>query len=491
VSFKKTLLKNIITLGGYNYISQIATFLSSIVLSRLLLPEEYGFVALITVFTGFVIIFADAGLTFAIIRSDYGRTYHKAMNLLSFYIGVALFLIMLLLAYPIAYFYNDISLMVPTMVMSSVFIIGAFTIVPMAILSKQLDFGEVGKIRLIANLVSIVMMIFLAWLGLSIWALILPQLLLHLIQYVLSEYKVRIGFKFYKLSYPLLAYRKTKSLITNLSSFNMINYWSRNADNLIIGKFYSSGELGIYNRAYKMLQLALSLISGLFGTVLYPSLKKFKSEGGDINSEYNNILGIISIINFPVGAILILIPETFVRVLWGENWMMVAELLPYFGILILFQTILSTTGHIFILKEKEKDFMWLGVVSAIIMVVSIVIGAFYSVKVIAISYTVCFLIVIVPFYLYFGFYKVFGFQTKTLVKFWAPKIILSLGVLAGELLNQNYIVYIFTLLFAVHLVYFQRNDLKNIRLLLVQKVKTMNNSKEKNEPVITPGTDYE
>ena len=119
-------------------------------------------------------------------------------------------------------------------------------------------------------------------------------------QYIFFEYKVRIGFKFYKLSYPIVAYRKTKSLMENLSGYNLVNYWARNADNLIIGKVYSSYDLGIYNRAYKMLQLALSLISGLFGTVLYPSLKKFKSEGGNVNEEYSSILGIISIINFPV-----------------------------------------------------------------------------------------------------------------------------------------------------------------------------------------------
>ena len=70
-------------------------------------------------------------------------------------------------------------------------------------------------------------------------------------------------------------------------------------------------------------------------------------------------------INFPLCAILILIPELFVRVLWGENWILVADLLPYFGILIIFQTLVSTTGHIFILLEREKTFMHIGVVSAI------------------------------------------------------------------------------------------------------------------------------
>lgn len=469
MTFKKELLKNIITLGGYNYISQIAVFLSSIVLSRLLLPEEYGFVALITVFTGFVTVFADAGLSFAIIRSDYGRTYHKAVNNLSLLIGALLFIIMLLLAYPIGYFYGDQTLVLPTMVMSTVFIFGAFTIVPAAILTKNLDFNYIGRFRLIANLVSISIMILLAYLGFSYWSLIIPVILLHIMQYVFFEYKVRIGFKFYKLSYPIVAYRKTKSLMANLSGYNLVNYWARNADNLIIGKVYSSYDLGIYNRAYKMLQLALSLISGLFGTVLYPSLKKFKSEGGNVNVEYSSILGIISILNFPLGAILILIPELFVRILWGDNWIPVAELLPYFGILIIFQTLIGTSGHIYILLEREKTFMQIGVVSAIILVISIIIGAFYSVKIIAISYTLGFMLIIVPVNLYFGFIKTFGFPISNIMKFWVPKVFIGILVLIAQLFNQDIWIYSLMILYGIHLTYFQRNDLKRLKQMLMVK----------------------
>ncbi|MEZ5082516.1 MAG: oligosaccharide flippase family protein [Bacteroidales bacterium] len=384
MSFRKSLFKNLLTLGGYNYSSQLANFLASIILSRLLLPEEYGYVALITVFTGFVTIFSDAGISYAIIRSDYGRTFWRAVTNLSFYIGVCLFFIMLLLAYPLAWFYNDMTLVVPTMVMSFIFIASALKIAPMAVFTKQLNFNYVGKVRLIANLVSIAMMIIMAFMGFSYWSLILPQILMHLVEFILFEYKLRLGVKLYPFYYTRAAFRKTRSLLTNISGFNLVNYWARNADNLIIGKFYSSYDLGIYNRAYKMLQLSLSLITGLFGTVLYPSLKKFKSEGGDLNPEYGSLLGIISLLNFPISVVLILIPRLFVRILWGENWMLVADLLPYFGILIMFQTLISTTGHIYLLLEHERRFMLIGVGSSILIGYSL-FWEHFSVEAVAIS----------------------------------------------------------------------------------------------------------
>jgi teichuronic acid exporter len=470
VTFKKKLFKNILTLGGYNYASQIVAFLSSIVLSRLLLPEEYGFVALITVFTGFVTIFTDAGISVGIIRSDYGSAYQKALHNLSIYIGLLLFLIMVLLAYPIAYFYDDPNLMIPTMVMSTIFIFTAITIVPGAILAKNLNFNYLGKTRFFASLISIALMIIMAYLGFSYWSLIIPTILLQAMQYVFFEYKARVGFKLYKLGYPIIGYRKTKSLMKNLGSFYMVNYWARNADNLIIGKLYSSYDLGIYNRAYKMLQLSLSLISGLFGTVLYPSLKKLKSEGGHVKKEFNNILGVISILNFPVGAILILVPELFVKILWGENWLQVAEILPYFGILIIFQTLVGPAGQIFILMEKERMFMIIGIISAVILVLSIVIGAFYSVKLIAISYCVCFMVIILPLYIFYGFYRALGFDLADILKFWIPKMIIAYLLLIALIFNFESWVFGLVILYGIHLFYFQRNDLNKLRNLIMTKI---------------------
>ena len=470
MSFKKSLFKNLLTLGGYNYSSQLANFLASIILSRLLLPEEYGYVALITVFTGFVIIFSDAGISYAIIRSDYGRTFHKAVMNLSLYIGVLLFFIMLLLSYPLALFYNDLTLVVPTMIMSVIFLASALNIAPMSIIAKNLDFKYIGQVKLIANVISIALMIIMAFLGFSYWSLIIPQIFIQLTQFVLFEYKVRLGLKIYPFSYTRVAFKKTRSLLANISGFNLINYWARNADNLIIGKFYSSYDLGIYNRAYKMLQLSLSLITGLFGTVLYPSLKKFKSEGGDINPEYGSLLGLISLLNFPIGVVLILMPRFFVRILWGENWMLVADLLPYFGILVIFQTLISTTGHIYLLLEHERRFMILGVVSSIMMVSAIIFGSIYSMNAVAISYTFCYMVFIVPLHVWYGFYKSFGFNFAFILKFWMPKIVMGLAMMVGVYYELQQLLYVVMAVYLAHLLFNQRSELSKVKNLISQKI---------------------
>lgn len=466
MSFKKTFYKNILNLGQYNYASQIAIFLSSIVLSRLLLPSEYGYFALIIVFTGFINLFTNAGLSFSIIRSDYGKTYHKAVGNLSFYIGLILFLLLAVFAYPIAIFYNDKSLIIPIIVISTTYIIGSFKIAPMGVLLKRLDFNYVGKARFFSNIGSIILMIILASLGFSYWALLIPQFLIHIIQYLMFENRVKLGFKLHKISYTIVAFRKTKNLLLNLSSFNLINYWALNSDNLIIGRLYSSYDLGIYNRAFRMLKLTTSLIAGLFSTVLYPSLKKYVSDGGNFRSEYDSILGVISLVNYPIIAVLILMPKIMVRILWGENWMMVADYLPFFGILIMFDTLMTTTGQIFILLEKERVLMKIGIVFGILRILTIIIGSLISVKGIVMAIVIANLGLFIPLKLYIMFYRTFGYSFRYLVNFWVPKIIIGILFFVLVILKLEMWLIISMVIYLVHIVYYQRNDLIKLKPMI-------------------------
>lgn len=467
MSFKKSLFKNIITLGGYTYGTQIANFLASIVLARLLIPEEYGYVALITVFSGFVNLFADAGLSFSIIRSDYGYTFHRATSNLALYIGVMLCLILIILAWPISIFYDDPTLIWPTLLVSINYIFAGLSIVPKAIVSKNLDFNYVGKVRFIANGASIIGMITMAFLGFSYWSLIVPIVFIQIIQYSLFERKVKIGFRFYKFAYVVAAFKKTKSLLLNLSGFNLVNYWAANADSLLIGKYYSNYDLGIYNRAYKLMQFMLSMVSGLFGTVVYPSLMKFKSSGGDFRKEYGSILGVISIITYPLGALMIMIPKQIVWLLWGENWLLVAEFLPYFGILILFQPLMVNNGQIFILLEKEKTFMYFGIFESLIRIIAMVIGAFFSVKGIVIARVISYLVLIIPLGLYIAFYKSFNFSISFIFKFWLPKVILGSLIFTFVITENQILVIACSLLYLLHILHYQRNDLYKLKSILL------------------------
>ena len=123
MSFKKNFFKNLLISGGYNYLSQLVTFVASFVTSRLLTPNDFGLVGLIAVFSGFITIFSDSGLSMAVIRSGYKQTYYRGLNFLSLVIGCMLCIAMIALIYPIAYFYQNSGIILPGIAIAFLFII--------------------------------------------------------------------------------------------------------------------------------------------------------------------------------------------------------------------------------------------------------------------------------------------------------------------------------------------------------------------------------
>lgn len=441
VSFKASFFRNVLISGGYNYLAQGLTFLSSIIIARLLSPENYGLVGLITVFTGFVSVFSDSGISLAIIKSDYGYSYHKALESVAIIIGVMLFILTAIMAYPIALFYKNSSLIYPTIVLASTFVFRSLSLVRGALLSKALAFGYLGKVVLINTSITILLTIVLAYYGAQHWAIIIPQIVSAVLTFILYERRLGFKFKLYPFRYVRIAYRYTKTLIGSLIGFNLVNYWARNSDNLLVGKFYGVNDLGIYNRAYSLLMFPLSLITGLMGTVLYPSLKKLKNEGGDIYAEYMYVLKIISFLVFPISFILLLFPDLLVHLLWGDKWKQVAPLLPYFGILIFSQPLLSSVGNFLVLQEKEKTLMYSGWIGAVLTISSICFGAMFSLIAIVQCYALGFIIFVLPFNIIYIFYHTLQFRLKMLLKFWLPVILISISLWLSCFFNIRPLLY--------------------------------------------------
>lgn len=471
VSFKKNFLKDIFILGGYSYSSNLIGFLSSIVLARLLLPEEYGVVAMITVFTNFIMIFSDAGLGADIIRSNYGTTYYKAMFNLSLLIGILLFLFMCLLAYPLALFYGNMQLILPTILISTQFIFRGMSLAHCALIMKKLKFSFIGKLDLYANIFMVALMILLAALNFSYWALIIPVVITEFIKYLLYTKYTHLPFKIYPFAYTLAAYSKARSIIWNITGVGIFQYWSKNMDKLLVGKQYGEASLGVYARGGRFFDLSLRLISRLFGTVLYPSLKKLEDNRGPVHTEYLSILGIISIINFPIAVILILLPESLVLFLWGANWSEAAIFLPYFALLILIHTMIQTMDDLFKLYRKEHQLLIISFVSATIMIIAIALGSMVSALRVAQYLTLFYLAVIMPFQLIYGFILTLGYSTGKILTFWGPKLILS-NALLYAIWNHLFLLKIILLTtYLVHLVYFQWSDLIKLYYFTKEKLK--------------------
>ncbi|CAN5685672.1 O83 family O-antigen flippase [soil metagenome] len=434
MSFKKNFFKNLLISGGFNYLSQLVNFVASFITSRLLTPKDFGLVGLIAVFSGFITIFSDSGISMAVIRSGYRQTYYRGLNFLSLSIGFILCISTIGLMYPIAFFYDNDDIVLPGIAIAFLFIIKSLSIVPMAVLQKEMRFGTAGSILFISTLAGTIGTIIMAYAGFKHWSLIWPQYITAIVSFIiLYKYSphlyAKTGVAVIKKSFLF-----ARKLISSLLGFNMINYWARNADNLIVGKYYGTADLGIYNRAYMLLMMPLNLITGIFSSVLLPSFVKHKNEGGNVESEYYFILKVISLINLPIAIILILFPDALVRLLWGENWLAVAKLLPYFGLLVMTQTLISTLGSLMVVQKEERALMYTGWIGAAFMVTGIVVGAMISLTAIAAFYSLAYIVLVLPFNVIYVF-KIRLKFVSVIISFWLPKILLSL-IIWGAIYND-------------------------------------------------------
>ena len=440
MSFKKTFLKNLFILGSYNLSTQLSSFLLSVIASRLISPESFGLVGLITVFTGFIATFSDNGISQVVIRSPYGSIYHKGLFALAVITGFLSCILTLFLVYPVSFFYSNPEIIYPGIAIAFLFVVRSLYIVPLGLLQKKLAFSYIGKINLFAGIINIVAVVLLALLGLQYWALILPQFLVAFYLFAAFNHRIRLV-PSRRWAVVKKTFQITRKIIGSMLGFNIVNYWSRNLDNLLAGKLYGPFALGIYSRGYSMLNFSLVAISGLFSSVLYPSLVKLKTESGNVQAEYYFILKIISIINIPAAFILLIFPETISLLLWGKNWIGVSYLLPYFGLLMLTQTLLSTAGNILLLEHKERNMMVGGWISSAFMMGGIVLGSLFSIVKIAAFYSLFYILLVLPFNMVYLYYKTLGHSISLMLKFWMPKILVSLLMWMAIYYSNDYVLY--------------------------------------------------
>jgi len=472
-SFKRGLFNNILVAGSYTYLSQGLTFLASTLLSRLLAPESYGIVGLITVFTGFIMVFSDGGLSYALIRSDFGRTFQKVLTNLSWMLGATLFLLTVAAAWPIAHFYKNPGLIAPIIALSTTFIFKSMGLAQGALLAKNLDFGYIGKVTLLSTAISIGLSIPLAFFGAGYWALIFPQIAAAIVTSVLYEKKVRLGFKIYSRPYIVVVFRHTKKLIGSVIGFSSVNYWSRNTDNMIVGKWYGAADLGIYNRAYSLLMLPLNLVTGLFNNILFPNLKKLQSRNGDIENEYYFVLTIISLITYPLVLLFVMFPNELVGILWGRSWMRVAGLLPYFGLLIFTQSLMSTSGHLLILQKKERAFMISGWLTALFLISFIILGATISLKGIAQFYSLAYILFVIMMNVFYIYIRTLGMNKTRVYSFWLPKVAISLLLWISLYFDLNSMRDVMIAVFTLYVLLTSWQELKKIAGKAVNKFRVV------------------
>lgn len=293
-------------------------FLFSIVLARLLTPEDYGIVAMVVIFFAIAQTFVDSGFSSAIVRKK-DRTESDLSTCFYFNIFVGLgFYILLFLCSPfIADFYDQPILSPIVKISGLTVLINSLCIVQQAQFTIRIDFKTQAKITLTSTVISGILGILLAYLGYGVWALVWQgvtgSFVRMILFWILSKWRPRESFS--KDSFHYLFGYGSKLLASGLLDTTYNNIYP-----IVIGKFYSPAQLGNFSRAQGWASLPSSNITGVLQRVTFPVLTEIQVDDERLATSYRKLLRMSAFVVFPLMMLLAAVASPLVRVVITAKW---------------------------------------------------------------------------------------------------------------------------------------------------------------------------
>ncbi len=300
-------------------LSQGLGIIFGIFLARMLSPDEFGLIGMITIFISISQVFVDSGLSQSLIRkqnctsSDYSTIFW--VNLA---IGVVCYILLWVSAPCIADFYGNSELVSITRVTSILIIIGSVTLIQQTILTKDVDFKTLTKSSIIGTLISGVASIILAFCGFGVWSLVwrsvINQSVRSAILWLQNRWKP-------ELIYSKITLKEHFRFGSNILIISIISAIYKNISNLIIGKSYSEKILGYYTNADQYSMMPSATITAITGKVSYPVLSEMQNDDMKLKANVNKLITNVMYISFAVMFGLAAMAEPLIGVVLGAKWL--------------------------------------------------------------------------------------------------------------------------------------------------------------------------
>ena len=373
---------------------QVLQFTTLIILARLLLPEDFGLMASAMVVIGFVNVFRDLGLSAALIqKQNLSDELFSSVFWLSVTTGLIMMVALIIFSPYIANFYNVNTLVPILQVLSLSFLFSGLSAVQQALLEKELKFKTISKIELFATSLAAVTGITMAILKFGIWSLVLQNLVFAFT--VSSLFWIRLS----KRPKFFFKWREIKSIYNfsaNLAGFNILNYFVRNADYILIQKFLGEQQLGYYTLAYRLMLFPLKNITSVMTRVMFPLLSKIQSDNKRFRHIYLKLVNTISLLTFPLMLGLVAVSDNFVIVVFGAKWQPVTTLVLILAPLGLLQSIYTPAGIIYQAKGRTDWWFRWGLFTGVLFVTAFWIGLEWGIIGVALAYLIVNVITFYP-----------------------------------------------------------------------------------------------
>ena len=371
-NIKQKSIKGAFWEGIHNGGATLLAFISTIVLARLLTPEDYGYVGMIAIFIAVAESLVNGGFGAALIQKkrpteiDYSTVFFLNIG-----VSIVLYAILFVFAPIIASFYHMAMLSEVLRVQGLIIIINAFKLVQDNILRKNLQFKTIAIVEISVAIVALGLVIYLAWRGFGVWALVVWRLFIGITTtiayWIIGKWK------------PLMSFSKRS--MKELFSFggfilcsSIINQIYTNVQGLLIGHKYSAAIMGYYSKAQNAESLSSSLLSKIGNNVSFPVLAEFQDNRNALINVLRKMTKMLLFVTIPLMMLLLLIAEPIFVLLYSERWL---ASVPYFRILCfmgVFTCVEGVGNNAIAAIGKGKTYFFQNLVKKVIGIIIIVCG---------------------------------------------------------------------------------------------------------------------
>src|ERR1035437_1971111 len=366
----------------WSFIDSIAgqgiTFITGIILARMLSPKEFGLIGMLTIFSAISQSFIDSGFRQALIRkqnctqADYSTVFY--FNIV---VGAFLYILLFVCAKSISHFFHEPVLKELIRVLGLGLIISSFTIIQSTILTKRIDFKLQTKISVIASLISGIISIYMAYTRWGIWSLVA----LSLVKYTINSLLLWLWNKWRPIWYfSQNSFKELFSFGSKLLMSGLIDTIYSNVYYLVIGKYFAATELGYYTRADQFQSLPSSNLHGVIGRVSYPVLITLQNDIPRLREAYKKIIKSTMLITFVLMLGMAAIARPMVLTLVGEKWepcVIYLQMLCFVG---MFYPLHALNLNILQVKGRSDLFLRLEIIKKALAFPIIIIGVILGIK---------------------------------------------------------------------------------------------------------------
>lgn len=362
-SLKDKTVKGVIWSAVDRFSAQGIQFVYSILIARLLVPEDYGIIAMLGVFLGVSQTFIDSGFAAALIRKV-DRTETDFATVFYFNIVVALifYLALYFTAPAIAIFYNTPLLVPVTRIVALNFVIGAFSGIHNAKLSIAIDFKSRAKISILSAILTGSVGLWMAFSGYGVWTLVVQTVFASVIRTIMLWWIVRWH---PQLIFSWKSFKELFSFGSKLLASGLLDTVYNNIYPLVIGKIFTPSTLGVYAKAKSLADFPSSNITGVLQNVTFPVLSTIQQDEDKLADAYKRFLRISAFVIFPLMLGLSAVADPFIRIVLTDKWENSIYLLQIICFALMWYPIHAINLNILQVKGRSDYFLKLEIVKKV------------------------------------------------------------------------------------------------------------------------------